>query len=120
MHTSAPTAPRHLTVVRSASTSVDLNWFPPHHPNGVIHYEIEYSTNESFVDSICTTINTASNSTYHTVPDVPKFPRHYFRVVAVNSAGVGRSLSSNMVDICLGMDFGEFPLSDRPLVAICQ
>jgi protein tyrosine phosphatase len=99
---SAPTAPRLLTVVRSTSTSVDLNWIPPRHPNGVIHYEIEYSTNKSFVDS--TTINTESNSTYHTVSDVPEFPRYYFRVVAVNNAGVGRALSSNIVDVCLGMN----------------
>ena len=105
---SAPTAPRLLTVVRSTSTSVDLNWIPPRHPNGVIHYEVEYSTSENFVQS--TTFSTASNSTYHTVSDVPEFPQLYFRVVAVNSAGAGRSTPSNIVvDICLGMEVGEFP-----------
>ena len=107
MPASAPTAPRLLTIVRSTSTSVDLNWIPPRHPNGVIHYEIECSTSENFVQS--TTINTASNNTYHTVSDVPEFPRHYFRVVTVNSAGTGRSPSSNIVDICLGMEVCEFP-----------
>ena len=108
MHASAPTAPRLLTVVRSTSTSVDLNWIPPRHPNGVIHYEIQYSTNENFVGS--TTVNTTSNRTYHTVSDVPEFPQHYFRVVAVNSAGVGNSSSSNIVtvDICFGINVCEF------------
>ena len=109
MPASAPTAPRLLTVVRSTSTSVDLNWIPPRHPNGVIHYEVEYSTNENFVDR--TTINTAN--THYTVSDVPEFPRLYFRVVAVNSAGAGRSSSSNVVyivnNVCLGMEVGEFP-----------
>jgi hypothetical protein len=71
----------------------------------VIHYEIEYSTSESFVDS--TTINTAN--TYHTVPDVPEFPRHYFRVVAVNSAGVGKSASSNIIEVCLGTEVVPSP-----------
>ena len=106
MPASAPTAPRLLTVVRSTSTSVDLNWIPPRHSNGVIHYEVEYSTSENFVQSA--TFSTASNSTYHTVSDVPGFPRLYFRVVAVNSAGAGRSPSSNIADICLGMEVCEF------------
>ena len=107
LYASVPTAPRLLTVVRSTSTSVELNWIPPRHPNGVIHYEIDYSTNESFVDS--TTINIASNNTYHTVPVVPELPRHYFRVVAVNSVGVGSSSSSNVVDVCFGTNICEFP-----------
>ena len=105
MPASAPTAPRLLTVVRSTSTSVDLNWIPPRHPNGVIHYEVEHSTSENFVQS--TTINTGTNSTYHTVSDVPEFPQLYFRVMAVNSAGAGRSPSSN-VAVCLGMEGCEF------------
>ena len=103
---SVPTAPRLLTVARNTSTSVDLNWIPPRRPNGVIHYEIEYSTSGSFVES--TTINTRINSTYHKVPDVREFPRHYFRVVAVNSAGVGKSASSNIIEVCLGTEVGEF------------
>ena len=102
---SVPTAPRLLTVVRKTSKSVDLNWIPPHHPNGVIHYEIEYSTNKSFV--VSTTINIASNITYHTLSGVPEFPRHYLRVVAVNSAGIGRSSSSNVVEVCLGREVGK-------------
>jgi hypothetical protein len=73
----------------------------------MIHYKIEYSTNETFVDS--TIINTASNSTHHTMFFAPKFPWHYFRVVAVNSAGAGRSSSSNIVDICLGMEVYPSP-----------
>ena len=96
--------------MRSTSTSVDLNWFPPRHPNGVLYYEIEYSTNENFLESQSTTINTASNSTYHRMPDFPEFPRHYFKVVAVNSAGIGRSSSSNIVDVCLGREVGKFLL----------
>ena len=110
VHASAPTAPRFLTVVRSTSTSVDLNWIPPCHPNGVIHYEIQYSTNESFVES--TTMN--ATNTYRVVSGVLEFPRYYFRVVAVNSAGVGRSASSNVAQACLGMEVGEFPLLYKP------
>ena len=112
-HFTVPTAPRLLTVVRNTSTSVDLNWIPPRHPNGVIHYEIEYSTNKSFVDS--TTINIASNITYYTVSDVLEFPRHYLRVVAVNSAGVGRSSSSNAVEVCLGREVGK-----HQMCYVCQ
>ena len=100
----APTAPRHLTVVGSMSTSVDLNWIPPPHPNGVIHYVIECSRSENFVEK--TTINTGSNNTYYTVNGVSEFSRYYFRVLSVNTGGVGRSSSSNVVNLCLGEEVG--------------
>ena len=100
----APTAPRHLTVVGSTSTSVDLNWIPPLHPNGVIHYEIEYSTSENFVEK--TTINTGSDDTYYTLNGVLELSRYYFRVLSVNTGGVGRSSSSDVVNICLGVEVG--------------
>ena len=100
----APTAPRHLTVVRNTSTSVDLNWIPPLHPNGVIHYEIEYSTSENFMKK--TTIKPASDNTYYTVDGVSELSRYYFRVLSVNTGGVGMSSSSNVVNICLGEEVG--------------
>ena len=100
----APTAPRHLTVVGNTSTSVDLNWIPPLHPNGVIHYKIEFSTSENFVEN--TTINTGSDNTYYTVNGVSQFSRYYFRVLSVNTGGVGRSSSSNVVNLCLGVEVG--------------
>ena len=86
-------------------TSVDLNWIPPLHPNGVIHYEIEYSTSENFVEK--TTINTGNNNTYYTVNGVSEFSRYYFRVLSVNTGGVGSSSSSNVVNLCLGVEVGE-------------
>ena len=99
----APTAPRHLTVVGNTS-SVGLNWIPPLHPNGVIHYEIEFSTSENFVQN--TTINTGSDNTYYTVNGVSEFSRYYFRVLSVNTGGVRRSSSSNVVNVCLGEEVG--------------
>ena len=99
-----PTAPRRLTVVGSTSTSVDLNWIPPLHPNGVIHYEIEFSTSENFVEK--TTINTGSDNTYYTLNGVLELSRYYFRVLSVNTGGVGMSSSSNVVNVCLGADVG--------------
>jgi hypothetical protein len=58
------------------------------------------------------------------VPDVPEFPRHYFRVVAVNSVGVGSSSSSNVVDVCFGTNVcpssggpGTVPLNSGPIAA---
>ena len=101
----APTAPRHLTVVRNTSTSVDLNWIPPLHPNGVIHYEIEYGKSENFLPNK-TIINTGSDNTYYTVNGVSELSRYYFRVLSVNTAGVGRPSSSNVVNVCLGEEVG--------------
>ena len=102
----APTAPRHLTVVGKTSTSVDLNWIHPLHPNGVIHYEIEFSKSENFLPSKIT-INTGSNNTYYTVNGVSEVSRYYFRVLSVNTDGVGRSSSSNVVNLCLEVEVGE-------------
>ena len=90
--------------MRNTSTSVDLNWIPPLHPNGVIHYEIEYSTSENFLKKI--TINTGSDNTYYTVNGVLELSRYYFRVLSVNTGGVGRPSSSNVVNICLGVEVG--------------
>ena len=89
----------------STSTSVDLNWIPPLHPNGVIHYEIEYSTSENFVENK-TIISTGSNNTYYTVNGVLELSRYYFRVLSVNTGGVGRSSSSDVVNVCLGVEVG--------------
>ena len=86
----APTAPRHLTVVGSTSTSVDLNWIPPLHPNGVIHYEIEYSTSENFVQNE-TINNTGSNKTHYVLSGLTPGIQYYVRVTARNSAGAKSS-----------------------------
>ena len=103
----APTAPRHLTVVGSTSTSIDLNWIPPLHPNGVIHYEIEYSISENFVENTTinsnntyyTIINTGSNKTHYVLSGLTPGVQYYVRVTARNSAGPGAAPSNEISGI---------------------
>ena len=109
----APTAPRHLTVVGSTSTSVDLNWIPPLHPNGVIHYEIEYSTSENFVENK-TTINTGSNKTHYVLSGLTPGIQYYVRVTARNFVGATSSdvLSGiSFKGMCTVTQLYEFPFN---------
>ena len=70
----------------NTSTRVDLNWIPPLHPNGVIHYKIEFSLSENFVQNK-TIINTGSNKTYYILSGLRLIPdvQYFVRVVACNS-----------------------------------
>ena len=93
---SASTPPRMLTTAGSTtSSSVELNWLPPLHPNGAIHYEIEYEPAMPPGDPV----NAGnSSSPYFTLTLPNEFLSYTVRVVAVNSQG--RANSSDL--LCLG------------------
>ena len=96
---SAPSTPRMLTVTATPSGStVELNWLPPLHPNGAIHYEIQYEPAMSSGDPV-TAVN--SSSLYFTLTLPNEFVTYNVRVVAVNTQG-SRSGESTMVSVCPG------------------
>ena len=86
-----------LTVIGTPTGStVELNWLPPLHPNGAIHYEIEYEPAMSSGPPV----NAGNSSSLYfnltltlTLSNV--FLSHTVRVVAVNSQG--RTKSSNLL-----------------------
>ena len=82
---SAPSPPRMLTVTGTPTGStVELNWLPPLHPNGAIHYEIEYEPAMTLGDPV---ITGHSSSPYFTLT----LPSYTVRVRAVNSKGSATS-----------------------------
>ena len=84
-----PTKPRRLTRIGAPTGStVELNWLPPLHPNGAIHYEIEYLPIRPSGDPVTAG---SSSSPYFTLT-LPNENRMYFvTVFAVNSKGRARS-----------------------------
>ena len=94
---SVPTPPRLLTTAgNTASSSVELNWLPPLHPNGAIHYVIEYEPAMNPGDPV----NAGnSNTCYFTLTLSNEFLTYTVRVAAVNSKGQTRS--SDLLS-CLG------------------
>ena len=95
---SAPSAPRMLTVTGTPSGStVELNWLPPLHPNGAIHYEIEY---EPAMTPGFTMVEGGTDLYFNlTLPE--EFLTYNVRVVAVSTEG-SRSGESNTVSVCPG------------------
>ena len=90
-----PDPPREFTIVESSPQSTTVNWLPPVHPRGDVHYQVEYSTDEDFTSSEKTS---PSNATRSTLP-LPDFPTSYIRVFAVNSVG---EMTSNLTQTCPG------------------
>ena len=90
-----PDPPREVTIVESSPQSTTVNWLPPIHPRGDVHYQVEYSTDEDFTSSEKTP---PSSSTHSTFP-LPEFPTSYIRVFAVNSVG---EMTSNVTQTCPG------------------
>ena len=84
----APSSPRHLTITRVFDDGIELNWIPPREPNGDIrHYIIKYITQ----DGTRQEINTTNNINYYNLTGLERGQTYNFiRVIAVNSAGVGR------------------------------
>ncbi len=80
---SAPTPPRMLTTAgNTTSSTVELNWLPPLHPNRAIRYEIEYEPAMTPGDPV----NAGSSSSLYfnlTLPN--EFLSYTVRVAAVNS-----------------------------------
>ena len=85
----APTPPRMLTTTGEPSgRSVELNWLPPLHPNGAIHYEIEYEPAMTPGDPV----NAGSSSSpYFTLTLPNEFLTYNVRVAAVNTQGQAQS-----------------------------
>ena len=86
-----PSPPRMLTTtgVPTGST-VELNWLPPLHPNGAIHYEIEYEPAMTPGGPV----NAGnSSSPYFTLTLPNEFLTYNVRVAAVNTQGTGLARS---------------------------
>ena len=90
-----PDPPREVTIVESSPQSTTVNWLPPVHPRGDVHYQVEYSTDEDFTSSEKTS---PSSATHSTLP-LPEFPTSYIRVFAVNSEG---EMTSDLTQTCPG------------------
>ena len=83
----APTPPRMLTMTgASTGSTVELNWLPPLHPNGAIHYEIEYEPARMSTQPV-----NAGSNLYFTLTLPYEIETHRVTVVAVNSKGRARS-----------------------------
>ena len=86
---SAPTQPRRVTRIGALTGgTVDLNWLPPLHPNGAIHYEIEYIR----IRPISNPVNAGSSSSPYFNLTLPNEDSMYFvTVFAVTSKGRARN-----------------------------
>ena len=84
-----PTAPRMLTVFgEPTGGTVELNWLPPLHPNGAIHYVIEYGPAMTPGDPV----NAGSSSIPYFTLTLPNGVLSYtVRVTAINSRGSATS-----------------------------
>jgi len=96
---SAPTPPRMLTTSgNTTSSTVELNWLPPLHPNGDIRYEIEYEPAVTPGDPVNAR---SSSSLYFTLTLPNEFLTYTVRVAAVNVNSKERTKSSDLL-LCLG------------------
>ena len=78
-----------LTMIGEPNGStVELNWLPPLHPNGAIHYEIEYEPAMTPGDPV-----NAGNSSrlYFTLTLPNEFLTYNVTVAAVNTQGQAKS-----------------------------
>ena len=89
-----------LTMIEEPNGStIELNWLPPLHPNGAIHYEIEYEPAMTPGDPV----NAGSGSSpYFTLTLPNEFLTYNVRVAAVNTEGRGQY--SNVVEVCPGIN----------------
>ena len=78
-----------LTIIGTISGStIELNWLPPLHPNGAVHYEIEYEPAMTPRDPV---IAGNSSSLYFTLTLPNELLSYTVRVTAVNSRGSATS-----------------------------
>jgi hypothetical protein len=99
---SIPSTPESITVCRATSeTSVYLEWSAA---NTATTYDIEYTTEiDNFdITSQTTTVSTTSNLTKFEITDLPTGGEYFFRVRAVNGAGVSKW--SGVVSTPIGTD----------------
>ena len=85
-----------VTALPSGST-VELNWLPPLHPNGAIHYEIEYE--QAMTPGF--TMVEGGTDVYFNLTLPKEFLTYNVRVVAVSTQD-SRSGASNIVSVCPG------------------
>ena len=109
-----------LTIAGNTTTStVELNWLPPLHPNGAIHYEIEYEPAMTPGDPV----NAGnSSSPYFTLTLPNEFLTYNVRVAAVNTQGMG-SAQSSVLPVCLGENREEglqYMIMAHVLLIICM
>ena len=92
-----------LTMIGTPSGStVELNWLPPLHPNGAIHYEIKYEPAMTPGDPV----NAGNSSSPYFTLTLPNDLLSYnVRVAAVNSKG--RTSSNVLVFGCTGPERGN-------------
>ena len=92
-----PSPPRMLTTAGAPTgNTVELNWLPPLHPNGAIHYEIAYEPAMTPGDPVNAR---SSNSPYFTLTLPKEFVTYSVRVTAVNT---NSSAQSSVLPICPG------------------
>ena len=77
-------------------STIELNWLPPFHPNGAIHYEIEYVPAVTPGDPVNAG---SSSSSYFTLTLPNEFLTYNVRVAAVNTQGQAQS---NVLSVCSG------------------
>ena len=89
----APSPPRMLTNVtmigEPTGIIIELNWLPPVHPNGAIHYEIEYEPAITAGDQV--NAENSSSIPYFTLTLPNEFLTYSVSVVAKNTQGEARS-----------------------------
>ena len=95
-----------LTTIRTGGT-VELNWLPPHHPNGYIHYEIEYEPARIPGDPATAT---GIRTCFYTLSLRVGALSYNVRVVAVNNQG--RASSNVLVVNCTGSERGTIAKVD--------
>ena len=96
----APSPPRMLTITGAPTGStVELNWLPPLHPNGAIHYEIEYEPAMTPGDPVNAE---SSSSPYFTLTLPNEFLTYNVTVAAVNTQG--QATSGVLTVMCSGRD----------------
>ena len=98
----APFPPRMLTMTgEPTGSTVELNWLPPLHPNGAIHYEIQYEPAMTPGDPV----NAGSSSSpYFTLTLPNEFLTYNVTVAAVNT---NSSTQSSVLPVCPGQNRQE-------------
>ena len=94
-----------LTTIRTGGT-VELNWLPPLHPNGDIHYDIEYEPARIPGDPATAT---GIRTCFYTLSLLVGALSYNVRVVAVNTQG---RTSSNVLVVCTGPKRGTIAKVD--------
>ena len=92
---------------------VELNWLPPLHPDGAVHYEIEYEPAMTPGDPV----NAGSSSSpYFTLTLPNEFLTYNVTVAAVNTQGQARS--GDLTILCPGRNTEEGMTTEHTLVSV--